>query len=554
MGGTRGSGRWPGAVVGAAALSPAVALGLSALLDRGPGGEVRPGLFPVALAALDDHVWECARNSLAVAAAVTLAARFAGVALARLVVRWRFPGRVPLAALACAGVVVPPAFLAIGARAWAGAPGNWPVPWVGYGLWFWVAFTAGAPLVGAAAASALARVDPHWEDAARLAGAGRGRAWRQLVWPVVRPEVARALALVFTLTLVEPGAPLVLGLRRTLGFQIAEAALDPGAGQFTRAAVLALGAVFLSVLGRGLIGRLGGPPTAALGRVEAPVVRAVPASAARGAWFALVLAVVAAVAVLPLLGVILGALPRGAGAFEAIARDPLTRRYLINSAVLGLAVVLLDLLLARVAASRSAGRGDARTADWPEVFPPLALGVGVLALPWVLRMAADATVASGRRPPLAAALGALADALDPDRTPWIALVFAVGLARLPLLKRSAAERLRGLRPSRVDAAITLGASRRRARRRLSGRLLGASPAAALLTFALAATTVTPALLLAPTAETRPLGPAVLTLIDAPGDGPARASALAALAIALNLSALAFAARGRSRLAREWSRG
>ena len=169
-------------------------------------------------------------------------------------------------------------------------------------------------------------------------------------------------------------------------------------------------------------------------------------------------------------------------------------------------------------------------------------------------MAVDASRATGLRSSVVESLGAVVDALDPDRTPWVALIVAVGLARLPLLKRSAVARRRGLRPSRLDAAVTLGATRRQSRRTLSGRLLGASPSAALLTLSLASTSVTPALLLSPTAETRPVGPAVLTLIDEPGDGFTRAAALATACTALNLFALALSARGRSGLAREWYRG
>src|SRR5262249_30056745 len=90
------------------------------------------------------------------------------------------------------------------------------------------------------------RVELVWEDAARQLGASRWRVFGQLTWPTIGPEVARGAAVVFTLTLVEPGAPLVLGLRRTLAFQIVEAAL--GSDPAPRAAVLALQALVLSAL------------------------------------------------------------------------------------------------------------------------------------------------------------------------------------------------------------------------------------------------------------------------------------------------------------------
>jgi ABC-type Fe3+ transport system permease subunit len=222
-------GRAAGAVLWALALAPLLALGPAAVFDRGAGGTVRPTLFPIALAALDPFVWDCIRNSLVLAATVTLASGVAGVATARMV-QWRFLGRRPLAALACVGLAVPPAFGAIGLRSAAGSAGWAPIltgdasatsapgtflamigPWFGFAAWFWVALAFGAPVVALATASALDRVSPSCEDAARLAGAGRRRAWWQLVWPAVRPDVARALGLVFSLTLLEPGAPMVLG-------------------------------------------------------------------------------------------------------------------------------------------------------------------------------------------------------------------------------------------------------------------------------------------------------------------------------------------------------
>ena len=69
-------------------------------------------------------------------------------------------------------------------------------------------------------------------------GASHRRAWRQLVWPIVRPEVARTSAAVFAATLLDPGAPIVLGQRRTLAFLIVETTLRRDAP--TRAAMLAL--------------------------------------------------------------------------------------------------------------------------------------------------------------------------------------------------------------------------------------------------------------------------------------------------------------------------
>src|SRR5262249_12043029 len=108
-----------------------------------------------------------------------------------------------------------------------------------------------------ATAAAVERLEPAWEDAALLAGAGRFRAWRRLAWPVVRPAAARTAALVFAMALLEPGAPLILGLRRTLAFQIVEAAVGPN--PFPRGAVWCVLAGLIALAGRSLLLGWGGP-------------------------------------------------------------------------------------------------------------------------------------------------------------------------------------------------------------------------------------------------------------------------------------------------------
>ena len=196
MGWLRGLGRLAGIGLWIVVLAPALALAPAAFLDRGPGGSARPTVFPLALVTLDPVVWDCVWNSLAVAAVVASGSLVAGVGLARALVRWRFRGRMPLAALALATLVIPPLFEAMGLRRlfqlWRGAdaPAAWEHGW-GWVGWAWVGLAGGVPLVALASATALARVEPAWEDAARLAGASRLRTWWRLSWPIVRPSAAR---------------------------------------------------------------------------------------------------------------------------------------------------------------------------------------------------------------------------------------------------------------------------------------------------------------------------------------------------------------------------
>ena len=470
--------------------------------------------------------------------------------------------------MAIAGVVVPPAFGAVGLRflfgppdAWAGAiRPAWLGPWLVWGAWFSVALTATAPLVAFATASALSRVDPAWENAARLAGASRARIWRQLVWPVVRPEVlARALAAVFTLSLLEPGAPLVLGLRRTLGYQVAESALDPGVGRLSRAVLLALGATILAAVARVLIAWWGGSETPLPPRAESP-----PARSARASWrlasvFILIMVFAVVATWLPVLGLVFASFePSSAAAAGFLAEAGRLRGGFCRPAdsrlprELGRARALRDYprppagplpgLLGghgnRAALHRPGCRGRRGV--------PAARPRGrALAIPQVLGMIGGGRAAVFGRVSSRRAVGLARRRLRPRPQPVGLAGSGGGPGEAPAAGPVGRLARRGLKTERLEAAITLGASPRRANKTLEGHWLGVSPVAAVMTFCLAATNLTPALVLAPTAESRPVSPAVLTLIDQPGGGRTRAAALATMALGANFAALSLVARKRS---------
>jgi iron(III) transport system permease protein len=559
----RGLARWAGTGLWVAVLAPALALLPAAVLDRGPEGTVRPSVFPLALAALDPFVWECVRNSGTAALVVALGSLVLGTVLARIIVRCRFWGRAVLAGLLLAPLVVPPLFGAIGLRRLAAtmSPPSWPglgplARWIGWG---WVELAGGVALVALAVAAKLARFDTAWEDAARLAGAGPRRIWWRFLWPSVRPAAARAAGLVFTLTLIEPGAPLVLGLRRTLAFQIVEAALGPE--PVPRAAVLAVLAAALGLAAQGLCrwwGR-GGASSSELD--EPPRTRVVSAAWPRAACYGTLLGLGVVLAWLPVLallataaqGVWTPSFSFSASVRRLVVVDPTSQRLLLNSLALGLAVVAIDLALAWTLASW-AGRRRVwilALAAWPELLPPLALGVGAVVLPALLAMGADWARAGTGGAALARGARLLAGELDAYRTPGVALALAVAAVRLPFLARAVEHGWSRFHPTLIDAAIGIGATPRQARRTATGLWVGAAPAALGLTFVLAATNLAPALVLATTFESRTVAPMVLILADAPGAALEQAATLAALAVAINLTALALAARNRSIPLGEW---
>jgi ABC-type Fe3+ transport system permease subunit len=552
----RGLGRGLAWATAAALVGLVLALVPAAVLDRGPNGAVRATAFPAGLVLSDPFLWYSARNSLVNAAAVTLGSLVLGVYLGRVAARWRFRGQAPLVAACLWALAVPAACSALGLRLLFAPAAPWHGAWAQFALqvgldphaWAWVALAwvglaAGAPWVGLSTARALGRVAPEWEDAARLGGAGRWRVWQHVVRPLIRADVARSAALVFTLTLVEPAGPLLLGLRRTLAFQIVEAAAAPGSS--SRVAILALSALAYALAVQGVLHWWGGEPPPP---GDARVARRADAGPFRALVFVAFLAVGAALLWTPVLGLLGNALTPAArlssdgarltlAVFPELLRAPEVRRLAAHALALGLGVAAFLLAL-----GRALGRRDDSTfvSEWPEAVPPLVLGAGASVLPDTLRLGAD--LISG---PARSALLVMADVLDPYRTPGVLLFLAVSAVYLPRIRGRTGER----RSTQYDAAIQLGASAGRSRRLASDRSRRERWGRPVLTFALAATNLAPALLLVPTDESRPVGPGLLLLCERPGDGLHRASGLAVCVVALNVAAFALAERSPSRLER-----
>ncbi len=553
MGLRRGFGRLPGLIAAGMFLVPLLALVAALPLDRGPDGEARVTAFPLALTLLDPLVWECTRNSVLVAAAVALGAWFLGVGLSRQS-RRRFRGRTLLRALVAAPLAVPPLFAALGLRGLAERfdVGNaWPGGEFGWLAWFWVELAWAVPLVAGTVSRTLERVDPSWEDAARVAGGRNGQVWRMILRPLIRPEALGAVGVVFGLVLLEPGAPLVLGLRRTLAFQAVEAALDPIAR--SRAAGLALIATGLAALVQVGLRRWSGPPWPEALFGPEPTPRRASWSRLLGSF--LLLGGWSSVAVVPLLGLAATASlvdPIGSwrwdrfstANFRRLLDDPRVHGFAVHSAMLGVGVASIGLALAwRIVGGRASPRFEPKTVSWMKVMPPLAVGIGLLRVPGLIEEFASGLAGiSGSFEGLASAFRGLARELSPFETPGLLLGWSVLATQFPMLLRMVGSLRSRTRPLWNEAAWTLGASRWRAWRTLTLALLGPPLFAIWLRLAvLAALDTASALVLTPTSMSRTLGPGVLDLWRTPEAMP-MAAALGASASALSLLALAFTSR------------
>jgi ABC-type Fe3+ transport system permease subunit len=571
-------------VLGFVLLAPLVALVLAILLDRGPSGETRvsPHFFPVALWLYDDFAWTCTRNSVIFALVVTAASLVVGVAVAWAGARRRFWGQKGLGKILGSLLVVSPAFMALGHLGLWGDPKplTWPMSlesgpgrgmslesWSGLPLWLmwvWTTLPAGIALVSQTASRAVERLEPSWDDAARLAGARQFRAWRQLLWPMVRPAAARAAALVFVFSLVEPGAPLVLGLRRTLAFQLIDASRRPE--PFPRLAVWAAAAGLIALVGSVLIRRWGGPAILGAspqrsGPVPPRAARAVPAVLS-----GLLLGTCGIACWLPLVGLARLSFRDGPhddpsmgsfrGTVENLAhclRDPPVPELVANSLRFGLELALgLFVLAWIVGAGRNrpsaVSTGPRRT---PPVLliarsvPPLVLGAGAFSLSWLAGLAARSLTDNQCWPPLVGACEKFAALSDPDRNSWVLMTFSVGLVLVPWFLRACQGERRGDRLNArldfsIEAALLAGESRGRARRLSDPGWWRRSLGRFVLVWALAATNLTPALLFGRWTDERTVAPGVVTLAAGHPEDRCQAAVLALGAIGVLVSALGVA--------------
>lgn len=249
----------------ALAVIPPAAVIVGSLVDLGPDGNPRVTVVHLGLAAADPIVHASVRASLGAAGLGTFLALALGTSIGHALGRWSFPGRAPLTLLVDSGLALSPLIAALGCRGFVDACARLaPNPttravigdWGATIAWILAVGLAGAPWVALAVRAALGHVPLSAIEANRQRGLSPRRAARRLVRPLIRPSAALAAAGVFARAIGDPGPPLILGLRRSLGFQIHDAIRIPGG--LPRAATLGLLVLLVAVVGSVLIRWWGG--------------------------------------------------------------------------------------------------------------------------------------------------------------------------------------------------------------------------------------------------------------------------------------------------------
>ncbi len=219
-------------------VTPLVALAARVIADGGDAGSV---LFSARTATL-------LVNTMALTAAVTLTSAAIGMTSAWLTIRTDLPAARLWSALAALPLVLPSYVVALTLIAAFGQGGILAgtlsplgierLPAASGGIGAWAALTiATYPFVHLIVGSALRKLDPAHEEAARGLGASRWRAFRTVVLPQLRPSLAASSLLVALYTLSDFGA---VSLMRFDAFTRVIYAQYQGRLDRTPAAVLAL--------------------------------------------------------------------------------------------------------------------------------------------------------------------------------------------------------------------------------------------------------------------------------------------------------------------------
>lgn len=217
--------------------------------------------------------WEVIALSLKVSAVAVGATLPPAFALAWLLARGRFPGRIVLDALVHLPLVLPPVvtgWLLLIAFGSEGPAGRWLEDW--FGLTFMFRWTGAAlaaavmalPLMVRAMRLSIEAVDRRLEDAARTLGASRARTFATITLPLALPGVLAAAVLGFARSLGEFGATITFvsnipGETRTLPLAIYGALQVPGSdAQVARLALIAVALSLAALLASEALARRAG--------------------------------------------------------------------------------------------------------------------------------------------------------------------------------------------------------------------------------------------------------------------------------------------------------
>lgn len=359
--------------------------------------------------------------------------------------------------------------------------------------------------------AALANVDPAFGQAARNLGASRLQTFVRITFPLIMPGLFAGGTIVFIWAFTDIGTPVIIGYEHltpvTIFKELANAEINPRT--FSLVFIMLSASIGFYVLGKFFLGRGG-----VAGETKASVAAETTELGLAGtlsAW--LLFGVVIVLSVLPHVGVLLmgisdhwinSILPESYTMRHLVfvMTSPETMGSIVNSLKYAGIATLLDIVLGSIAAwiiirSRIYGRSVLDgLCMLPLAVPGLILAAGYVAM---------------------TAQGTWLESIGPTQNPFLILVIAYAIRRLPFVVRGVSAGLQQVPVSMEEASRNLGASTLSTWIRITTPLISANIiAAAVLTFSFHMLEVSDSLILAQTTEYYPITKQIYRLATSTG--------------------------------------
>ncbi len=468
-------------------------------------------------------------NTVLLACVTTLVCLVISLPLAVIRTRYDFVGSGVFSMLVLVPLILPPFVGAIAMKRFLGQFGvfnlilddlgvidmaeSLPTDWLGSGFTGVVILQSLHlfPILYLNITAALANVDPALGQAARNLGASRFRTFLSVTLPLIRPGLFAGGTIVFIWSFTDIGTPAIIGYDHltpvTVFKELANAEVNPRT--FSLVFIMLSASLTFYVMGKFLFGRgFGGEATKATMAAETVRLGVLGTGLA---W--LLFGSVIFLAILPHIGVVLmgisdhwvnSILPDAYTTKHLVyvLNSPETMGSIINSLQYAGVATVFDVIVGSVAAwiiirSRIYGRAALDgLAMLPLAVPGLILAAGYVAI---------------------TAPGTALEALGPTQNPFVILVIAYAIRRLPFVVRGVSAGLQQIPEAMEEAARNLGASTLVAGLRITMPLISANIiAASVLTFSFHMLEVSDSLILAQTPDFYPITKQIYRLAASTG--------------------------------------
>lgn len=470
-----------------------------------------------------------------VSTAATLAIAFP---LALVGHRYDFFGKPVLGVLVLAPMILPPFVGAVGVKQMLGVNGAFnsfliksglmdaelPYDWLANGRFAGIVLMNALhlyPILYMNIAAALANLDPAMEQAAENLGCPPWKRFFRVTLPLAMPGVFAGASIVFIWSFTELGVPLVFDYARVAPVQIFDGlkGLDKNPIPYALTAVLLIVAAGVFALAKLVLGRspLGTAPRPQ-GRATALRLSGWKSAACSGFFLG-----VFVIASIPHLGVVL--LSIAGRWYGTIIPDELTMNHYVEALGNNLVVPSIQNSLLYAGCATLIALAIGTSVAWVVVRSDLKFR-GALDALVMMPLAVPGLVMAFGYLSLSQEGKAFHFLVGAGGNPFMLIVIAYAIRRLPYIVRAAVAGLQQSNPALEEAARSLGASPIRTLRRVAIPLIGANLAAgSILAFSFAMLEVSDSLILAQQQQHYPITKAIYTLLSTLGNGTELAAAL-----------------------------